>query len=139
MKLSSIGLALALIAGSLTGASAQTMSYAEAGAALAQSCGKDIEKLCPKANLGGGQLLGCLQEQKAKVNPQCVAEFQSIMLSLDKRAAAQAAVPKLCRNDVTRHCQGMVPGDAHFLDCLLVAKRVVTAACNQAIDDAGWR
>lgn len=139
MQFITIGLAAAALTAGIAAASAQTMSYSDAGALLAQSCGKDIEKYCAKVNLGDGALRDCLMGANSKVNPQCVADYQTVVASLTKRAAAQASVAKLCRNDVARHCQGMVPGDAHFLSCLNASYRVVTAACNQAIVDAGWR
>lgn len=139
MNVIRIGLAAAAMAAGLGGASAQTISYSEAGALLARSCGADIEKYCAKVNLGDGALRDCLLAQQSKINPQCVADYQAVVASIAARNAAQQAVPKLCRDDVARHCQGMVPGDAHFLSCLNASYRVVTAACNQAIVNAGWR
>lgn len=139
MKLTTIGMAAALLmSAGLACATAQTISYSDAGALLASSCGKDIEKYCPKVNLGGGALKDCMQQQGTKISAQCVTDYRTVVASLSKRAAAQAAVPGLCKNDVVRHCQGMVPGDAHFLSCLNAARRVVTAACTQALTDAGW-
>ena len=139
MRFIKIGLAAAAMAIGIAGASAQTMSYSDAGALLAQSCGKDIQKYCAKVNIGDAALKDCMLAQQAKISPQCLSDYQAVAASIAKRNAAQMAVPKLCRNDVVRHCQGMVAGDAHFLSCLNAAQRVVTAACNQAIVDAGWR
>ena len=140
MKLAIIGLAAGILAGAgLSAASAQTMSYAQAGALLAQSCGKDIEKFCPKTNLGGGQIKDCLLQFQSKVSPQCVTDYQTVVASLAKRNAAQLAAPKACRNAAANFCQGTAPGDARYLDCLLAASKVVGAACNQALTDAGWR
>lgn len=139
MRFIKIGLAAAAMAIGMAGASAQTMSYSDAGALLAQSCGKDITKYCAKVNLGDGALRDCMLSQRAKISPQCLTDYQTVVASITKRNAAQQSVAKLCKNDVVRHCQGMVAGDAHFLSCLNAASRVVTAACNQAIVDAGWR
>lgn len=139
MRFMTIGLAGAALALGLAGASAQTMSYSEAGALLAQSCGKDIQKYCAKVNIGDSALKDCMLSNQSKISPQCLADYQAVVASIAKRNAAQQAVPKLCRNDVARHCQGMVAGNANFLSCLNASYRVVTAACNQAIVDAGWR
>ncbi len=54
MKGIRILLAAALLAGSAVAANAQTISYAQAGALLAKSCGADINKLCANVNLGNG-------------------------------------------------------------------------------------
>lgn len=140
MRFASIGLAAAIIASAgLGAASAQTMSYAQAGALLAQSCGKDIEKFCPKANLGGGGVQTCMKDHADKVSAQCIADYKIVVASIMKREAAQAAAPKACRNAAANYCQGMAPGEAHYLDCLLAASKVVGAACNQALTNAGWR
>lgn len=138
MKFTMTGLAAALLIGLAGQASAQTISYSEAGAMLAASCGKDIEKYCPKVNLGGGALQDCLAKQASKINPQCIADYKTIVASLDARVAAQAAVPKACQGDATEFCQGTAPGKAHYLNCLNAAKKVVSKRCTTAITNAGW-
>lgn len=139
MKLVTIGLAAAVfIAGGVTAGFAQTMSYSDAGGLIARSCGKDISKFCANENMGGGALKTCLMKVETKLNPQCVSDYKAALVSLDKRADAQAAVPKLCNTDARRFCKGVAPGDGNFLTCLNASKRVVSAACSQALADAGW-
>jgi hypothetical protein len=130
--------ALIATAGFIPGASAQTMSYGDAGALLARSCGPDIEKFCAKVNLGGGAIQNCLARHEAQINPQCVTDYRMAVASLTARAAAQAAVPQLCQQDAAQYCQGVKPGDAHVISCLDKAKRVVSAACQGALLNAGW-
>lgn len=138
MRLMVTSLAAALLIGLGGQASAQTISYSEAGALLAKSCGKDIEKYCPKVNLGGGALKDCLAAKASKINPQCIADYKAVVASLDARLAAQAAVTKACRGDATQFCQGTAPGNAHYLGCLNAAKKVVSKRCTAAITNAGW-
>lgn len=139
MKLIQIALAGALVAaGGLGAASAQTMSYSEAGALIARSCGKDITRFCAKVNMGGGALRDCLMQAQAKLNQQCVADYKAVSDSLAKRAAAQAAVPSVCKSDARQYCNGVAPGNGHFLTCLNASTRVVSATCKQALADAGW-
>ncbi len=132
-------LAAALLAASTAAAGAQTMSYAQAGALLAKSCGPDINKFCSKVNLGGGALRACLEGKISQVSSQCKTDYAVAMASISKRVAAQAAIYKLCNADAARLCQGMVPGDGNLLSCLLEATKVVSGPCNQAITDAGYR
>lgn len=133
------GLAVALLAACWgTPAVAQTMSYKDAGALIAKSCGKDIERFCSKVNMGGGALRTCLTKVQAKLNAQCVADFSAAQASLDKRAAAQAAVPSICELDARRYCRGVKPGDGNYLTCLNAATKAVSADCKQALLDAGW-
>ncbi len=139
MKGVGIVLAAGLWALAATGAHAQTISYAQAGAQLAQSCGPDIMKFCPDVNLGGGKLHACLEAHDAQVSPQCKADYVAVRASIAKRVEAQHEIFKLCNADAARLCQGMVPGDGNLLSCLLEATKVVSPKCNQAITDAGFR
>ncbi len=138
MRLTLSSLAAVLLVSIGGPATAQTISYSDAGALLAKSCGKDIEKYCPNVNLGGGALKDCLAAQASKINPQCIADYKAIIVSLDARVAAQAAVTKACRGDATQFCQGTAPGNAHYLNCLNAAKKVVSKRCTTAITNAGW-
>jgi hypothetical protein len=134
-----LGFALALVAAwGCAPASAQTMSYKDAGGLIAKSCGKDIERFCASVNMGGGALRDCLMKVETRLSPQCVGDYKTAQASLDKRAAAQADVPKLCELDARRYCKGVKPGDGNYLTCLNTASKVVSANCQQALADAGW-
>lgn len=114
------------------------MSYAQAGALIARSCGPSIEKHCSKVNIGSGQVLGCLQEQQASVPQQCFTDFNAVLASISRRVAAQKDAYSLCQADVAEFCQGIQPGDGNIRDCLVASKQVVRGACRQALVDAGW-
>jgi hypothetical protein len=120
------------------GAAAQTLSYADAGALIAKSCGGDIERFCATSNIGGGALKQCLSKAGSKVSQRCVADAQAAFASLEKRAAAQAAVPQVCKLDAERYCRGVKPGDGNYLTCLNTATKAVGAECQQTLADAGW-
>jgi hypothetical protein len=106
---------------------------------LARDCGADVEKYCKGLNLGNNRIADCLAANRAQVSPVCIATMVAVSASLQKRLAAQASVIKICRGDAARRCTGVVQKDAHILDCLVKAERTVSAKCNQAITDAGWR
>lgn len=139
MKNLAMGLAALLLTGMGSIASAQTMSYAQAGAMIAASCGPSIERYCSKENIGAGRVLGCLRQHQANVPPQCLADFQSVSASIDKRVAAQARAFQVCDANIREYCPGVKPGDARVLDCLDAAKKVVGGACKQVLLDAGWQ
>ncbi|MFT0862646.1 cysteine rich repeat-containing protein [Ancylobacter sp. G4_0304] len=139
MKRHLIGLVALLTLGASGAASAQTMSYAEAGALIAKSCGPSIEKYCSKLNIGTGQVQQCLQDNKANVPAQCFTDYTAVVTSIQKRVAAQHGAYKICEADIRQFCKGVKPGDANILDCLLTSVKVVDAACKQVIADAGWQ
>ena len=125
---------------SLTAAGhAATVSYADAVTLLANNCGADINKLCKGVNLGNNRIRDCLARNSAQVSSQCSTTMASVLTSIQARQKAQASVLKVCRDDAARRCEGVVKGEAHILTCLLKASRSVSAKCNAAITDAGWR
>ena len=136
---SCVALALSFLMLSVTAATAQTISYADAGDRIAMNCGQDIEKYCKNVNLGGGRIQNCLIQNEAKVSAACKATNREVRALLQKRAAARAGVMKICDADVRRLCGLVQPGDGNILECMLIAQRSVSARCNQAITDAGYR
>lgn len=119
-------------------ASAQTISYSQAVGELAKACGADIGKYCKGINLGNG-MVACMQKNESKVSQSCKVTFAATLADLSKRAAAQAAVPNLCASDIKRFCKEYDAGNGRILRCLLKTSSKVSAPCNQAITDAGWR
>lgn len=125
--------------GLVPAAHAQTVGFADAIKILSQSCGKDIDKYCKKANLGNNEIGQCLAQNSSKVSAQCNTDRVRVTALLEARFAAQAAVPKICERASQQYCQGMEPGSGHILKCLLKAERVVGDKCNEAINLAGYR
>ena len=134
-----LALALTILVALASPTSAQTIGYAEAADRLAAACGADIQKYCKNANLGSGRIDKCLEQNQANVSSQCMATRAQVFQLLAKRAAAQAAVRKICDTDIRRLCADVVQQDGYLLECGLKAWRAVSAKCNQAITDAGWR
>jgi OOP family OmpA-OmpF porin len=117
---------------------ARTIGYAEALGHLAASCGKDIDNFCRNTNLGGGRVAQCLEQNWAKVSPRCKATNSEVAALLKNRAAARASVPRVCEMDRLRYCGGIQPGDGNLMECFYKAKRNISAACQQAVAEAGY-
>jgi len=139
MKAVLFGLGTLMLAGMAGAASAQTMSYAEAGALIAKSCGPSIERFCAKVNIGTGQVEQCLMQHKDQVPRQCFDDYAAVQASIAKRDAAQDSAWKVCASSAQEFCSGVKPGDANLLNCLLASTKVVRPACKQVLLDAGWQ
>ncbi len=138
MWLAAFAVGAALTGGLSAGASAQTMSYAEAGALIAKSCGPSIEKYCAKENIGSRTIMDCLNSHKANVPQQCFTDFAAVQASIAKRVAAQSEIFKTCAATAAEFCPGVQLGDGQLRDCLVQAKKVVKGACLQSLRDSGW-
>lgn len=130
---------LALIFALSLPASAQTVSYAEAMRLFTRACGKDVERTCKGVSIGEARMLNCMKKNESKISDTCKTTLDATIQSLELRAAAQEAAFPLCEKDITRFCKEYDPGNGRILRCLLSNEKQVSAGCNQAITDAGWR
>ncbi len=118
-------------------ASAQTMSFEDAGALLGASCGKDIDDNCRGVNLDPTRLKDCLLRNQDVVSAQCKADYPKVFSAVQQRAAARAGVFKVCAREAAKLCGGAQTTET--LQCLTSAKRGVTIQCTKTIADAGYR
>ncbi|BCJ90994.1 hypothetical protein IZ6_17290 [Terrihabitans soli] len=119
---------------------AQTISYGEAIDKLVAACGADVDKYCKDVRLGGNRIQDCLSAN-AGVSGICKVTLNEVNELLQKRAAAQAAVPQLCKSEAKRLCENFREGRGRILRCLTREEnaRNVSKECNTAITNAGWR
>ncbi len=117
--------------------SAQTIGYAEAIDHFAVACRADINKFCKNEPLGGGQVRSCLLRQPG-LSATCSASINALTTLLQKRATARASVLRVCDRDIKRLCAGIQSGDGNLLECFFKAKANTSAACRQAVADAGY-
>jgi hypothetical protein len=118
---------------------AETVRFEDAAGILGASCSKDIDTNCRGVNLDPGRLKDCLTRNQDSVSAQCKADYVRAFDAIQKRVIARAAVPKICDRDAFKLCGGAQKGDGKSLECILAATRGVSAKCNQAIGDAGYR
>jgi hypothetical protein len=120
-------------------AAAQTLSYADAVDQLAVACRADLARYCKGVELGGGRLKACLDAHQNVVSPQCQQTRMMVYSSIARRIAAQRNIGDICEPDIERLC-GTSHADAHLVECLLsVSPAAISAPCNQAFTDTGWR
>jgi len=119
-------------------AMAQTIGYAEAIGQFAVACGQDLDKFCKTTNLGGGRAQQCLDQNQAGVSPSCKATISALRANLQKRAAARAAVLRVCDVDIRKFCAGIQQGDGNLMECFYKARRNMSAQCQRTVVDAGY-
>ena len=119
-------------------ASAATMSFEDATTVLGASCGKDIDDNCRGVNFDTVRLKDCLYRNQDSMSAQCKADYGRAFDAIQKRIAARATVAHQCEYEIVKKCHGKAKEASKSLECLLATPNV-SARCNQAIGDAGYR
>ncbi|CCE07488.1 conserved exported hypothetical protein [Bradyrhizobium sp. STM 3843] len=128
--------AVALIVPSL--AAAETISFADAAATIAANCAADITANCRGVNLDSSRLKECLSRNQDVISPQCKATYFQALDAIQKRIAARVTVANACQREIVKLCAGSTKETSKSVPCL-VASNGVSARCQQAIGDAGYR
>lgn len=146
IKSRSFALVVAIVAASLamspgmSPALAETMSFENATAILAESCGKDIDANCLGVNLDATRLKECLSRNQDSVSQQCRADYVKAFDAIQKRVAARGAVGKLCQREKQKICADAQAKPGEAITCLLNAPpRGLSVGCSQALTQAGYR
>jgi hypothetical protein len=127
---------VALTAPSL--AAAETMSFGDAAALLAKSCGTEITANCRGVSFDSNRLKECLSRNQDALSPQCKADYLRVLDAIAKRVAARAAVANACAREIVKLCAGSTRETSKSIPCLTTAHGV-SRNCTQAMDEAGYR
>jgi hypothetical protein len=119
-------------------ASAETMKFEDAAGLLGASCAKEIDTNCRGVSLDPARLKDCLLRNQDSLSAQCRTDYVRAFDAIQKRVAARSAVAKICERDAVKLC-GIPKEGGQALECILTATRGVSARCNQAIGEAGYR
>jgi outer membrane protein OmpA-like peptidoglycan-associated protein len=129
-------LVLLLAAPSL--AAAQTINFGDAAATLGKSCGADLDATCRGVNLDSNRTKDCLYRNQDTMSAQCKANYPGALDAIQKHIAARANVGRQCEYEIVKKCGGKAKEAPKSLACLLAISNL-TARCNQAIGDAGYK
>lgn len=127
---------VALTAPSL--AAAETISFGGAAALLAKSCAAEIDANCRGVNLDSTRMKECLTRNQDVLSPQCRSDYLRVFDAIQKRIAARAGVANACAREIVKLCAGSIKETSKSIPCLTTAPGV-SARCQQAIGDAGYR
>ena len=117
---------------------AQNMTYGDAAALLAKSCGAEIEANCRGVNLDTTRLRECLSRNTDTLSAQCQQNYLGAINAIQKRINARVTVANTCAREIVKLCSGSTKETSKSVPCLTTAKGV-SRNCIQAMDDAGYR
>jgi hypothetical protein len=119
-------------------AAAETMSFGDAAAMLGKSCGAEIVANCRGVNPDSTRLKECLSRNRDVLSQQCQTDYLAAFDAIAKRVAARVAVANACAREIVKTCGGSTKETSKSIPCLMTASGV-SARCQQAISDAGYR
>jgi|ERR1700741_2732549 hypothetical protein len=117
---------------------AQNMTFGDAAALLAKSCGADIEANCRGLNLDAGRLRECLSRNTDALSQQCKSDYLGAFDAIQKRINARVTVANACTREIVKLCNGSTKETSKSVPCLMTAHGV-SRNCTQAMDEAGYR
>ena len=127
---------IALIAPQLS--AAQSISFGSAAGLLAKSCAAEIDANCRGVNLDSTRMKECLTRNQDVLAPQCRSDYLRVFDAIQKRIAARAGVANACAREIVKLCAGSTKETSKSVACLMTAPGV-SARCQQAVGDAGYR
>src|ERR1700758_1118897 len=117
---------------------AEKMSFGDAAALVAQSCGADIEANCRGVNFDANRLRECLSRNNDVISPQCRSDYLRAFDAIQRRILARVGVANACTREIVKLCNGSTKETSKSIPCLTSAQGV-SRNCIQAMDDAGYR
>jgi hypothetical protein len=118
--------------------SAEKMTFGDAAALVAQSCGADIEANCRGVNFDANRLRECLSRNTDVISAQCRSDYLRAFDAIQRRILARVGVANACTREIVKLCNGSTKETSKSIPCLTRAQGV-SRNCIQAMDDAGYR
>jgi hypothetical protein len=124
---------VALVGGN---AGAQQKGFVEA---VAKGCDKELKTYCKDVTPGEGRVLACLYAFSDKLSGQCEYALYDAAVQLERAINALAYAANECRDDLTKYCSDIKPGQGRLLQCIDKNDAKVSTRCKQALKDTGLK
>jgi cysteine rich repeat protein len=123
---------------------AQQKGPAEAAAqglieTVAKGCEKELTTYCKDVTPGEARILACLYAFEDKLSGQCEYALYDAAVQLERVINAVAYAANECRDDLTKFCSDIKPGEGRVLKCLDKNDTKVSKRCKQALKDTGLK
>ena len=132
-------LAVSLTAGSSsaeTDLAASVREKAVAAAAKLQSaCGQDLKSYCSTVTPDEGRLILCMEAHDDKLSSQCLVELHEAATMVHTAVDLMKEVTLACKEDISRVCAGVRPGQGRIAQCLTSKEANVSKSCTDAIEN----
>ena len=106
---------------------------------VVKGCDKELKTYCKDVTPGEGRGLACLYAFSDKLSPQCEYALYDAAAQLERAINALAYAANECREDLTKFCADIKPGQGRLLQCIEKNDAKVSARCKTALKDTGLK
>jgi hypothetical protein len=106
---------------------------------VVKGCDKELKTYCKDVTPGEGRVLACLYAHEDKLSGQCEYALYDAAAQLERAINALAYTVNECRDDLTKYCADIKPGEGRLLQCIEKNDAKVTKRCKQAMKDVGLK
>jgi hypothetical protein len=114
------------------------MFVPEASAADQNPCSDDIAKFCKNVT-GRRAMMACLEQHESQLSDACKdyeARMENARMESREVAMQQMRVRQACKDDVSKFCKNVKPGDGGTAACLKEHGNELSAPCKEALEAA---
>jgi hypothetical protein len=106
---------------------------------VAKGCEKELKTHCKDVTPGEGRVLACLYAYEDKLSAPCEYALYDAAVQLERVINALAYAANECRDDLTKFCSNIKPGEGRLLQCIDKNSAKVSNRCKQALKDTGLK
>ncbi len=106
---------------------------------VVKGCDKELRTYCKDVTPGEGRGLACLYANEDKLSGQCEYALYDAAVQLERVVNALAYAANECRDDLTKYCSDIKPGEGRVLQCIEKNDAKITKRCKQALKDTGLK
>jgi hypothetical protein len=106
---------------------------------VVKGCDKELKTYCKDVTPGEGRGLACLYAFSDKLSAQCEYALYDAAAQLERAVAALSYTVNECRDDLTKFCADIKPGEGRLLKCIEKNDAKITPRCKSAMKDVGLK
>ncbi len=106
---------------------------------VVKGCDKELKTFCKDVTPGEGRVLACLYAHEDKLSGQCEYALYDAAVQLERVVNAVAYAANECREELTKYCSDIKPGEGRLLQCIKKNDAKVSNRCKQALKDTGLK
>jgi hypothetical protein len=104
---------------------------------VVKGCDKELKTYCKDVTPGEGRGLACLYAFSDKLSAQCEYALYDAAAQLERAVNALAYAANECRDDLTKYCSDIKPGQGRLIQCIEKNDAKISSRCKQALKDTG--